>query len=79
LDFILSHLPLALRKAMEAQMEGYEYQSDFARAYYGQGRAEALRESAQKLVQRWLPRARVSLERCTQLGPPRRCADHGQQ
>jgi len=30
-------LPEAIRRILEARMKGYEYQSDFARKYYGQG------------------------------------------
>jgi hypothetical protein len=33
-------LPAELRRILEARMQGYEYQSDFARKYYGQGRKE---------------------------------------
>lgn len=31
----------ATRRALEATMKGYEYQSDFAKKYFGQGRTEA--------------------------------------
>jgi flagellar biosynthesis/type III secretory pathway protein FliH len=40
LDVILMALPAAIRRILEARMQGYEYQSDFARKYYGQGRKE---------------------------------------
>jgi hypothetical protein len=40
LDVILMALPAATRRILEARMQGYEYQSDFARKYYGQGRKE---------------------------------------
>jgi len=44
LDVILHAVPVAIRQILEAQMiKGYEYQSDFARKYYGQGRQEGLR------------------------------------
>jgi len=44
LDVILHAVPVAIRQTLEAQMiKGYEYQSDFARKYYGQGRQEGLR------------------------------------
>jgi len=33
LDVILTALPQALRRILEARMQGYEYQSDFARKY----------------------------------------------
>jgi hypothetical protein len=44
LDVILTALPEALRRILEARMQGYEYQSDFARKYYGQGRKEGRHE-----------------------------------
>ena len=34
----------AARRALEAMMKGYEYQSDFAKKYVAQGRAEGLSE-----------------------------------
>jgi hypothetical protein len=38
LDVLLNHLPSFIRQILETQMmKGYEYQSDFARKYYGQG------------------------------------------
>jgi hypothetical protein len=37
LDVIMMALPAAIRQILEARMQGYEYQSDFARKYYGQG------------------------------------------
>lgn len=60
LDFLLSRLPAGLRAPLEApMMEGYKYQSDFARKYYGQGqddgRREGLREAVFKLAQRLVP------------------------
>ncbi len=43
LDLVLNSVNEATRRALEAMMvKGYEYQSDFARKYYGQGKAEAL-------------------------------------
>jgi hypothetical protein len=50
LDIILMALPEALRRILEARMQGYEYQSDFARKYYGQGRAEGLRTAVVALA-----------------------------
>jgi hypothetical protein len=44
LDVILMALPAAVRRILEARMQGYEYQSDFARKYYGQGRKEGRQE-----------------------------------
>jgi len=41
LDIILARLPDAVRRALEMKMiKGYEYQSEFARKYYSQGREE---------------------------------------
>ncbi len=45
LDVILHAVPVAIRKTLETQMiKDYEYQSDFARKYYGQGRKEGRKE-----------------------------------
>ncbi|HEX4418806.1 MAG TPA: hypothetical protein VH165_12935 [Kofleriaceae bacterium] len=48
LDLIMMALPAALRQTLEARMKGYEYQSDFARKYYGQGRQEGREEGRQE-------------------------------
>jgi predicted transposase YdaD len=48
LDVILMALPEALRRILEARMQGYEYQSDFARKYYGQGISEGLEKGRKK-------------------------------
>ena len=40
LDVIMMALPAALRQSLEARMQGYEYRSEFARKYYGQGLEE---------------------------------------
>ena len=45
LDLILSALPEAVRRAVEAWMPRYEYQSDFARRYVAEGMAEGIREA----------------------------------
>jgi flagellar biosynthesis/type III secretory pathway protein FliH len=37
LDVILAALPPLVRKMLETQMQGYVYQSEFARKYYSQG------------------------------------------
>jgi hypothetical protein len=47
LDIILMALPEAIRRILEARMQGYEYQSNFARTYYGQGREEGRQEGQQ--------------------------------
>src|SRR6185436_3613096 len=39
-DVLLNSVNEAARRALEAMMKGYEYQSDFAKKYYGQGRNE---------------------------------------
>ena len=39
-DLVYNSLNEATRHALEARMKGYEYQSDFARKYVAQGRAE---------------------------------------
>jgi hypothetical protein len=44
-DVILRALPAELRRRLEARMiKGYQYQSDFARKYYGQGLEEGREE-----------------------------------
>jgi flagellar biosynthesis/type III secretory pathway protein FliH len=39
-DLVYNSLNEAARRALEAMMKGYEYQSDFAKKYVAQGRAE---------------------------------------
>ena len=39
-DLVLNSLNEAARRALEARMKGYEYQSDFAKKYVAQGRDE---------------------------------------
>jgi predicted transposase YdaD len=48
LDVIMTVLPEAIRQILEARMQHYEYQSDFARKYYGQGREEGREEGRQE-------------------------------
>ena len=43
-DLVLNSLNEAARRALEAMMKGYEYQSDFAKKYFAQGRAEGRTE-----------------------------------
>jgi hypothetical protein len=43
-DLVLTSLNDAARRTLEAMMKGYEYQSDFAKKYYGQGRDDGLAE-----------------------------------
>jgi hypothetical protein len=40
MDLLLNSVTEATRRALEAMMKGYEYQSDFAKRYFAQGRAE---------------------------------------
>jgi hypothetical protein len=50
-DLVFSRLNDAAKSAFEALMQGnYEYQSDFARKYYGQGRQEGRCEEAREAV-----------------------------
>ncbi|HEX6902273.1 MAG TPA: hypothetical protein VF789_21325 [Thermoanaerobaculia bacterium] len=46
-DLVYNSLNETARRSLEAMMKGYEYQSDFARKYVAQGRAE---EAAQALL-----------------------------
>jgi hypothetical protein len=50
LDVIMMMLPVAIRQTLEVQMQRYEYQSDFARKYYGQGRQEGHQAGLQAAV-----------------------------
>jgi hypothetical protein len=43
-DLVLNSLNEATRRALEAMMKGYEYQSDFAKKYVAQGRVEGRAE-----------------------------------
>jgi predicted transposase YdaD len=43
-DVIMAALPELARRTLEAHMEGYEYQSEFARKYVAQGREEGRKE-----------------------------------
>ena len=43
-DLVYNSLNEAARRALETMMKGYEYQSDFAKKYVAQGRAEGLAE-----------------------------------
>jgi hypothetical protein len=42
-DLVLNSLNTAARRALEAMMKGYEYQSDFAKKYVAEGRQEGER------------------------------------
>ncbi|MES1240449.1 MAG: hypothetical protein ABUT39_02415 [Acidobacteriota bacterium] len=45
-DLVYNSLNDATRRALEAEMKGYEYQSDFARKYVAQGRVEGRADQA---------------------------------
>jgi hypothetical protein len=47
-DLVYNSLNEAARQALEAMMKSYEYQSDFAKKYVAQGRAEGLTEGRTK-------------------------------
>jgi hypothetical protein len=50
LDLVYHSLNEASRRALEVLMKGYEYQSDFAKKYVAQGRAEGRAEEAARAV-----------------------------
>jgi hypothetical protein len=50
LDLVIATVPDPVRWALEKLMKGYQYQSEFARKYYGQGRAEGLRAAVLELA-----------------------------
>jgi hypothetical protein len=51
LDVIMMALPVATRQVLEARMiKGYEYQSDFARKYFGQGREKGREDGLRAAV-----------------------------
>jgi hypothetical protein len=47
-DVIVNALPAAIRQLLEARMQRYEYQSEFARKYYGQGLEEGREEGREE-------------------------------
>jgi len=49
-DLVYNSLNDAARRALETMMKGYEYQSDFAKKYVAQGRAEGRAEEATRAV-----------------------------
>jgi hypothetical protein len=62
-DVILAALPPSVRKALEAQMQGYVYQSEFARKYYSQGHEKGLEEGLEQGLSQGLRRAVLALVR----------------
>jgi hypothetical protein len=49
-DLVLTSVNEATKKALEAKMKGYEFQSDFAKKYVAQGRNEGRAEEAARAV-----------------------------
>jgi hypothetical protein len=49
-DLVYNSLNAAARRALEAMMKGYEYQSDFAKKYVAQGRTEGRTEEAARAL-----------------------------
>jgi hypothetical protein len=49
-DLVYNSLNEAARRVLETMMKEYEYQSDFARRYVAQGRAEGRAEEAARAV-----------------------------
>ncbi|WP_437586312.1 DUF4351 domain-containing protein [Sorangium sp. So ce1000] len=49
-DLVLNSLNDAARRALEAMVKGYEYQSDFAKKYVAQGRQEGERAVLLRLL-----------------------------
>jgi hypothetical protein len=66
-DVIIDALPATVRQVLEARMQRYEYKSDFARKYYGQGlqegRQEGLQEGRQEGLQEGLQEAAIAVAR----------------
>ena len=55
LDRVLAALPTLARRILEENMKGYEYQSDFARKYYGEGVAAGMHEAALAIARAKIP------------------------
>jgi hypothetical protein len=53
-DVIMTALPATIRQILEARMQRYEYQSDFALKYYGQGVAEGLEQGLERGLEQGL-------------------------
>jgi hypothetical protein len=69
-DLVYNSLNEAARHALEAIMKGYEYQSDFAKKYVAQGRAEGLTEGLNKGRTEEAARAVLTVLRVRGLGVP---------
>ena len=62
LDLVLRALPADLQEVIGNDMlKNYEYQSDFARKYYGQGKVEGLRETALSIARMRVPTLSIEL------------------
>jgi hypothetical protein len=53
-DLVYNSLNEAARRALEAMMKSYDYQSDFAKKYVAEGRAEGRKEGERALLLRLL-------------------------
>lgn len=62
-DMILAALPGAVQDALEARMQGYEYQSNFARRYFDKGRHEGREEGRHEGELGGLRKAALALAR----------------
>jgi len=60
-DVVMAALPEPIRRALEAQMERYEYQTEFARKYVAQGREEGREEGRETLRRAVIELARAKL------------------
>jgi len=58
-DLVYNSLNEAARRALEAMMKGYEYQSDFAKKYVAQGRTEGLTEGLTQGLSQGLSQGRA--------------------
>jgi flagellar biosynthesis/type III secretory pathway protein FliH len=64
-DVILSAAPDSIRQILEAQMQGYKYQSEFAIRYYSQGEAAGLEQGLAKGRENGLQAAVLALARAS--------------
>jgi hypothetical protein len=63
LDVIMMAVPAEVRRELEARMQHYEYRSEFARKYYGQGITEGLEKGRVEGQQEGLRTAVIALAR----------------
>jgi hypothetical protein len=78
-DVVMSALPAAARELLEAHMQGYEYQTEFARKYFAQGREEGREEGRERLREMVVALARAKLGELASEDEERiqRCDDDG--